>query len=445
MDILSGLSPAAVLAATAALGLALLIGAFRKVGAAQRAAGRAELLAEKERARAAALEQELCAKAATPTASLSDALRVLEEMSDALRLTMTGRSRRELAAAVGRALERLLGVEQWMVFLDTERTGTDFILAASGSVDQQAWPVGACLTPQMGRVGLVIRRGNALNRDDFESEPPLVREQLEATEPSAFHVDIAAPIIVGDTVVGAVSVGAPRLSQALACAIVQVLAEGAAAGLRVLETQERSARLENMDELTGLHNRNWFTAHASELLFRNADYDVPIAAAVFAIDDLRGYAAREGPSQAQRLLQAVARLVEPMFREGDLLCRWTDDEFAVLMPGVDRPTAKATLDRVRRAISAEPWVGVDKQPEGIMTVSVGLAVAPHDGIRFDPLIEAAYRAFEKSRTRGGDQTTGEIAGRTPAPALSLGDTVDLPNLPFASDLAALERAAADEE
>jgi diguanylate cyclase (GGDEF)-like protein len=441
MDILAGLSPPAVLVATAVLGLALMIAAFRKVSAANRRAERAELAARKDRAQVAELEREVRDRVVTPTVGLSDALRVLEEMSGAIRLTMTGRSRRELGAAVGRAVERLLGAEQWMVFLDAERTGTDFILAASGSVDQKAWPVGACLTPQMGRVGLAIRRGKALNEDDFAAEPPLVRQQLETTEPSAFNVNIAAPIIVGEVVVGAIAVGGPRLSLDLASAIAHILSEGAAAGFRLLDAHDRSTRLENMDELTGLHNRNWFTANASELLFRNTDYEVPISAAVFGIDGFRDYARREGLSQAQRLLQAVAKMVQPMFREGDLLCRWTDTEFAVLMPGIDRATAKATLDRIRRKVGVEPWVGSEHQPGGALTVSVGLAVAPQDGIRFDPLIEAAYGAYQRSLDRGGDRTTGELDRQVAPASLCLGDTVDLPSLPNIGELAALREAA----
>jgi len=437
MEFIAGLSPEPILAAAGALALILLIAAICKCSAAGKAVERAEMVAAKERERAEALEGELRAKAAAPTVGLSDTLRAFEEMPDALRLAITGTSPGELGEGVGRALERLLGVEQWMVFLDADRTGTDFVLAASGAVDNISWPVGARVTPQMGRVGLVIRRGKALDRDDFEAEPPLVREQLVATEPKAFRVDIAAPIVIGDSVVGVVTVGGPRMSLHLACAIVQVLCEGAAAGFRLQDAQKRSARLENVDELTGLHNRNWFTAHASEVLFRNTDYDVPISAAVFGIDGFVDYSTREGPSQAQRLLRAVACLAKPMFRKSDLFCRWTDDEFAVLMPGIDRASARATLDRVRRAIAKKDWVGVDKQPAGVLTVSVGLAVAPQDGIRFDPLIEAAHRGYQQSLERGGDQTTGEATRRLREPNLSLADTVDLPQLPSAGDLTAL--------
>src|SRR5438876_1110814 len=70
---------------------------------------------------------------------------------------------------------------------------------------------GARLDETMGRLGLVARRKATIDKREFESEPPIVRDQLAATEPAQFVVDVGAPVVVNGSVAALVSVGGSKL------------------------------------------------------------------------------------------------------------------------------------------------------------------------------------------------------------------------------------------
>ena len=402
----SDLSANTMLVASLILAFLLLVAFFRKSLLADRLAAAAERRAESGAKRVAELEAKL--QRHEPAADRDDLVQILHELPRALRVPEEARTRRQMGEALGAGLERVLEPEQWMVFLDVEGDGKQYALVAAGAQSGGTWPVGACLTPQMGRVGLVVRRKKAMDRADFLAEPPIVRDQIAETEPSAFRVDLAAPIVVRDRVVGAIAVGGSRVPTCVAHAVVELFADHAALLHRLATAQQRAVRLENRDEVTGLHNRSWFTAHGAELLFRHREQLVPMVCAIVGIDDYSIYAAREGPTKAHRLLQQVATVLQPMFRKGDLLCRWTEEEFAALLPNMDRGSAGELLDRLRRRVAAEPFEGAENQPEGAVTISVGVAAVPEDGRSLDALIDHAYRAFRVMRGGGVERPTGEV-------------------------------------
>ncbi len=402
------LTPNAVLAASLAFASLLLLVALRRGARASGAATDAERHAAKAAERAAIAERELRDARSAPRGAVEGARRALADLPDALRETAEAGSRRDLADRVGRAIERLLAPQQWMVFVDMQREGREFVLTATGSVTGKTWSVGAVLTPQTGRVGLAIRRCAVLDTDDLAAEPPIVRRQVEDTEPKAFLVDVVAPLHGTEDAVGALTVGGSEAPSEVVRAVLASLAECASSVLRFIDARDRATRLENEDEATGLGQRSWFTAQASEALFRDRDRGVPMSVGVFGIDHFRLYMNREGPGETRRLLQAVARLLRPHFADGELLCRWAEDEFAVLLPGRTRTEASHLLDLVRRQIATQRFHGSRRQPDGAVTISVGVATSPDDGSQLDDLVDCAYRAFQRSRARGGDATTADV-------------------------------------
>lgn len=400
-------SPNAMLVASLVLVVLLLVVFFRKSIAADRLIDEAERRAQAEAARADALEAASRETEAEP--DRDDVLHVLDALPSALRTCADATTREAVAQALGGAVTRLLGPEQWMVFADVEGDGTQYQLLAAASENGGTWPIGACLTPQMGRVGLVIRRKRAMDRTDLLAEPPIVRSQVEESEPGVFRVDVAVPVLVRDQVVGALAVGGSKLPSDATRAVLRVVAEHAAVLHQLSLARQRAVRLENLDVATDMHNRDWFTAQGAELMFAMRDHPGPISCAVFGIDDFRIYAGREGPARTRLLLRRVADLVRPLFRDGELLCRWGECEFAALLPARERGEACEILDRVRHAVATTPFEGAENQPEGAVTLSVGLAASPDDGRTFDALVDHAYRAYLTSRKRGGDRTSGEVA------------------------------------
>jgi HD-GYP domain-containing protein (c-di-GMP phosphodiesterase class II) len=87
----------------------------------------------------------------------------------------------------------------------------------------------------------------------------------------------------------------------------------------------------------------------------------------------------------------------------DTVARYGGEEFAVIVPEVSVEVAQALAQRLQRAVHDEPFPGEENQPQGRLTVSVGLSVYPSWAKTSDELVqqadEALYQAKHMSRNR----------------------------------------------
>lgn len=89
-------------------------------------------------------------------------------------------------------------------------------------------------------------------------------------------------------------------------------------------------------------------------------------------------------------------------RDGDIAARYGGEEFAVLLPGIDGTVAAEIAERIRARTEAT----VLSLSPGItdhITVSIGIASAPEQGLDRVTLMrladEALYRAKDEGRNR----------------------------------------------
>lgn len=303
------------------------------------------------------------------------------------------------------AVERTFHPAQYLVLAAVDRDGKEFQIVAAGGECSGDWSTGARINDTMGRLGLVARRRVAMDNREFESQPPIVREQIAATEPDGFLIDAAAPIVLGDSVLALVSLGSPSMSPEAARAGLEMLTTHAVAVLRALDAAVRVERLHNTDAMTGLGSKSWFVAEGGESLYKFRTQGHPSALVVFGIDDFKGYVRRSGHEAADWLLKGVAEVVRPLCKDGALLARWSGAEFVALVPGASSRSAQIFADSVREAVSGVDWPNGAQQPHGRLTMSAGISVSPADGASLDDLIETAVERLILAR-RSGDATYG---------------------------------------
>jgi hypothetical protein len=160
-------------------------------------------------------------------------------LASVVRDVSLARDRKSLADALAVAVDGLFDPSQAMVFVAADDDAREFVLAATSGRRAPAWPVGARLTETTGRIGLVARRRVAMDEREFGAESQFVRDQVEATEPSAFMVEVAAPVVVGDAAALIVAVGGSALPYDVTRARLESLTTHAAALLRGLESSRR--------------------------------------------------------------------------------------------------------------------------------------------------------------------------------------------------------------
>ena len=90
---------------------------------------------------------------------------------------------------------------------------------------------------------------------------------------------------------------------------------------------------------------------------------------------------------SDRTIETVASGIRKALRGGDLLFRYDANELAVLLSQTDADTASLVADRTRLALATELSDGSsDAWP---ISVTLGVATAPADGVSVDELVGAA--------------------------------------------------------
>ncbi|GGA06453.1 GGDEF domain-containing protein [Okeania sp. KiyG1] len=152
------------------------------------------------------------------------------------------------------------------------------------------------------------------------------------------------------------------------------------------------------DPLTNLPNRALFDQKLSEALTYAAYHSETMAMMFLDLDRFKEVNDTFGHSVGDLLLQGVIQRLVSCLREVDLIARWGGDEFAIVLPQIrSRKDAGEIADRLVRAL----------QPEFILeghrihvTVSIGIAVYPDDGLDSGTLLRNADRALYQAKKSG---------------------------------------------
>ncbi|MCB1938084.1 MAG: sensor domain-containing diguanylate cyclase [Rhodocyclaceae bacterium] len=121
------------------------------------------------------------------------------------------------------------------------------------------------------------------------------------------------------------------------------------------------------DPLTRLNNRRAFETHYRQLIKTALRHGVTLSLLIVDVDHFKAVNDTYGHLAGDEVLQAVAAVLAEVVRESDCLARWGGEEFAIVLPHTDYPSALVMGERVRRAVHARRW---SREP---VTVSVGVS------------------------------------------------------------------------
>ena len=120
--------------------------------------------------------------------------------------------------------------------------------------------------------------------------------------------------------------------------------------LRLLDKARAMTHLATADRLTGLHNRRHFLTLAEQEFHRARRYRRPLSALVLDIDSFKTVNEQHGHAAGDQVLRTVADSCSANLREPNLLCRFGDDQFVVLLLECDHNGARVVADRLLRQV-----------------------------------------------------------------------------------------------
>lgn len=160
-------------------------------------------------------------------------------------------------------------------------------------------------------------------------------------------------------------------------------------------------RLATTDELTGVVNRRVFWEAIEQRYDEFMRYQTPVTVAIIDLDHFKRVNDTYGHAAGDEVLREFCRRSKQQLREIDLLGRLGGEEFAILLPYTEAADALLALERIRKAIAAQPFQFDDEVIE--VTISVGLTELRAEDQKIDDWMaradEALYHAKEKGRNQ----------------------------------------------
>jgi diguanylate cyclase (GGDEF)-like protein len=267
-------------------------------------------------------------------------------------------------------------------------------------VVQAVWPADSPVTQQLLRQRRVVSCS-----DDGTAGTDRLAGELGAASA------VLVPLHVSAALVGAFGVfsRSPAAFSADHQRVLLHVCENFAARLMNVLHFEQAREDALTDPLTGLPNTRFLSMHLTQELARATRQRSQLALLVIDLDGFKRVNDTEGHSMGDRLLVEVARALEASVRPYDVCARYAGDEFVVMLPecGPDEASERqhqltAAIARVRVHVALDRVISI--------TASVGAAVFPEDGDRYEDLLQVADRRMYSSKTTTKGQPT-------PLPAL----------------------------
>jgi len=183
----------------------------------------------------------------------------------------------------------------------------------------------------------------------------------------------------------------------------------------VVRAHEQRA-LSNRDRLTQLSNRGFFDESLERIAALASRSGDPVTVAMIDVDHFKRFNDTHGHLAGDEALRTVAGILAHAFRATDLVARYGGEEFAGVFPGMKAEDAEVRLEHLRQAIETTP-VAIDQRGgRSQVTVSIGAAVWPSDGIDLGQALAIADSRLYRAKNSGRNRVVTAGADESPAPA-----------------------------
>lgn len=167
----------------------------------------------------------------------------------------------------------------------------------------------------------------------------------------------------------------------------------------------RLEKLATTDELTKVDNRRRFFEHAERELAIARRTARPVSLAMLDLDLFKRVNDERGHAAGDEALVALCDACRASLRSTDILCRYGGEEFMIILPEADPPSAFEIVERVRKCI-AELRI---RSQSGFFGITASFGLAGYDGAgetgpeSLETYLrqsdEALYRAKNSGRNR----------------------------------------------
>ena len=173
--------------------------------------------------------------------------------------------------------------------------------------------------------------------------------------------------------------------------------------LKFKELKENITKDSTTDELTGLHNRKYLHERLDAEISRSKRYGNKVSCLLLDIDFFKVVNDMYGYDWGDVLLKRIADMLRGIVRKEDILTRYGDEEFIVILPNTAEENAFLFAERFRRDIEKMEFIPAGEEERHPITISGGIASYPFlENVEenSNTLIRYAEHALYNAKKRG---------------------------------------------
>ncbi len=173
--------------------------------------------------------------------------------------------------------------------------------------------------------------------------------------------------------------------------------------LKIKELRDKIKNVSTTDELTGLHNRKYLHERLTQEISRAKRYGTQISCLLFDLDFFKVVNDIYGYDWGDVLLRSIADKLQQLIRKEDVLTRYGDEEFLLILPNTAEENAYLFAERFRHDIEKMEFIPAGEEERHPITISGGIATYPciQDAEEdANTLIRYAEHALYNAKKRG---------------------------------------------
>lgn len=173
--------------------------------------------------------------------------------------------------------------------------------------------------------------------------------------------------------------------------------------LKIKELKDELSVVTTTDSLTGLHNRKYLHERLDAEISRAKRYKTNLSCLLFDIDFFKVVNDMYGYDWGDILLKSMAEKLKSLVRKEDVLTRYGDEEFLLVLPNTPEENAFLFAERFRRDIEKMEFIPAGEEERHPITISGGISTFPClENVEEDAntIIRYAEHALYNAKKRG---------------------------------------------
>jgi diguanylate cyclase (GGDEF)-like protein/PAS domain S-box-containing protein len=170
--------------------------------------------------------------------------------------------------------------------------------------------------------------------------------------------------------------------------------------------REDAVLLSYIDDLTGIYNHRFFIQQLTMEVERQKRYPSPLSLLMIDIDYFKHYNDTNGHLAGDQALKAISILIRHGVRQTDIVARYGGEEFSAILINTRKEGAVEIGERMRRNVAETRFPNERAQPNGDLTVSIGIATFSPSVSTLTDLIREADNALYRAKKAGRNRVEG---------------------------------------